>query len=99
LEPRCDLGQPAFSFPAHPGHDLNTSRNGAPVETTRSLVPRLPFRDVLGDGGDEIRSNKNPEIFSARVEELLTCLPLKHLTMLDRAILEKWGCWVMARKE
>ncbi len=37
--------------------------------------------------------------FAAREEELLTCLPLEHLTMLNRTIREKWGCWVMTRKE
>jgi ribosomal protein L11 methyltransferase len=37
--------------------------------------------------------------FAAREEELLTCLPLEYLSMLNRTIREKWGCWVMVRKE
>jgi ribosomal protein L11 methyltransferase len=37
--------------------------------------------------------------FTAREEELLPCLPLEHLTILNRTIRDKWGCWVMARKE
>jgi ribosomal protein L11 methyltransferase len=37
--------------------------------------------------------------FTAREEELLTYLPLEQLTMLDRTMRDKWGCWVLASKQ
>ena len=66
MEPREGLQQnPVPASPAHPGHGSNATHSNAPVETTRSLVPRLPLRDVLGNGGYEISGLKYLKVLPA----------------------------------
>jgi hypothetical protein len=70
------LPQPVFSFHVHPGHDSNISRNIVPAETTRGLVPRFPFRDMLRNGADEFHCGKYLEILPASLAPSLVFFDL-----------------------
>jgi hypothetical protein len=69
MEPREGLQkQLVLSSPYLPGPGSNTSRNNVQAEMTRSLVPRLPLRNMLSNGADEFYCRKNLKIYDKTTE-------------------------------